>query len=289
MTALIDHFDHFVVPVDDLLAAESFYTDVLGGTVAINGHGGPMRLGLNTRAFMAGSRPHTFFVIAGKRIGAYLQCDERPKTKQVHGGPTYSFETTSPGLDRLAAALKAGNYDYEGPVDDDGVPAACSLFFNDPAGNHYHVYVPAQRASKAALADDRLEVVGYLRLEAPNLDESIRFYTETFGLEVQSIGRNQRLNAREATIRLPSGQLLFLTEMPFSPKGIQIGWNIPGPHLAFFVPGVRWDTLYSRLSSLGIENGDVHPELKGRKPGELDTYMQDPSGYRIQLVGEGID
>jgi hypothetical protein len=29
--------------------------------------------------------------------------------------------------------------------------------------------------------------------------------------------------------------------------------------------------------------------LKGRKPGELDTYLQDPAGYRIQLVGEGID
>jgi catechol 2,3-dioxygenase-like lactoylglutathione lyase family enzyme len=288
MTALIDHFDHFVVPVDDLLAAESFYTEVLGGRVAINAAGGPMRLGLNVRAFMAGSRPHTFFVIAGKRIGAYLQCEVRPKPDDVHGSPTYSFETTPAGLERLAGVLRARNYPFEGPVDDDGLPAARSLFFNDPAGNHYHVYVPA-RSWAGGAQDDALNVVGYLRLEAPKLDESIRFYTETFGLEVESIGKNERLGAREAALRMPSGQFLFLTELPFSPKGIKIGWNIPGPHLAFFVPGVRWDTLYSRLAALGIQNGDVLPEIKGRKPGELDTYLQDPSGYRLQLVGEGID
>jgi hypothetical protein len=85
MTALIHHFDHFVVPVDDLLVAESFYTEVFGGCIAIDPKGGPMRLGLNVRAFMAGSRPHTFFVIAGKRIGAYLQCELRPKPEAVHG------------------------------------------------------------------------------------------------------------------------------------------------------------------------------------------------------------
>jgi len=287
MTALIDHFDHFVVPVDDLLAAESFYMDVLGGRVALNARGGPMRLGLNVHAFMAGSRPHTFFVIAGKRIGAYLQCEVRPKAESVHGGPTYSFETSAGGLDRLAAALRARNHPFEGPADDDGLPAVRSLFFNDPAGNHYHVYVPATPRTPAS--GDGLAGVGYLRLEAPKLDESIRFYTETFGLEVQSIGKNERLGAREATLRMPSGQLLFLTEVPFSPKGIKIGWNIPGPHLAFFVPGVRWDTLYERLGALGIANGDVLPELKGRKPGELDTYLSDPAGYRLQLVGEGIE
>jgi catechol 2,3-dioxygenase-like lactoylglutathione lyase family enzyme len=288
MTALIHHFDHFVVPVDDLLAAESFYTEVLGGRFALDPKGVPMRLGLNVRAFMAGSRPHTFFVIAGKRIGAYLQCELRPKTESVHGGPTYSFETTLHGLERLAAELKARNHNFEGPVDDDGFPAARSLFFNDPAGNHYHVYVSAEHAPPAS-QDDALAVVGYLRLEAPELDESIRFYTETFGLEVESIGKNARLDAREAKLRMPGGQLLFLTELPFSPKGIKIGWNYPGPHLAFFVPGVLWDTLYRRLADVGIQNGDVLPELKGRKPGELDTYLQDPAGYRVQLVGEGID
>jgi catechol 2,3-dioxygenase-like lactoylglutathione lyase family enzyme len=287
MAALIDHFDHFVVPVDDLLAAESFYMDVLGGRVALNAHGGPMRLGLNVQAFMAGSRPHTFFVIAGKRIGAYLQCEVRPKAQSVHGGPTYSFVTSPRGLDRLAGALRERDHPFEGPVDDDGVPAVRSLFFNDPAGNHYHVYVPAE--PRNAATDDALAGVGYLRLEAPNLEASIRFYTETFGLEVQAIGRNERLDAREATLRMPSGQLLFLIEVPFSAKGIKLGWNIPGPHLAFFVPGVRWDTLYGRLAELGIANGDVLPEMKGRKPGELDTYLSDPAGYRLQLVGEGIE
>lgn len=285
MTALIDHFDHFVVPVDDLLAAESFYTEILGGRVALNARGGPMRLGLDVAQFMAGSRPHTFFVIAGKRIGAYLQSELRPKPTSLHGGTTYSFETTERGLERLAGVLRAGKHPCEGPLDDDGMPAVRSVYFNDPAGNHYHVYVPAA----AGTAGGELTAVGYLRLEAPDLEASVRFYTETFGLAVQAAGTNARLGAREARLSMPSGQLLFLTELPFSPKGIELGWNVPGPHLAFFVPGMRWETLYGRLGALGIANGDVNPELKGRKPGELDTYLSDPAGYRLQLVGAGID
>lgn len=286
MTPLIDHFDHFVVPVDDLLAAESFYTEVLGGRIAVTSGGVPMRMGLSLREFVAGSRPHTFFVIGGKRIGAYLQCEERPPAVGVHGSPTYSFETTAPGLDRLAGALAERRIPHEGPLDDDGVPAARALYFNDPAGNHYCAYVPA--GPRAATGGDALTAVGYLRLEAPELEASTRFYTQTFGLEVETVGRNARLRTREATLRMPSGQLLFLTEGPFTPKGVQLGWNVTGPHLAFFVPNVRWDTLYRKLADAGITNGDVHPELKHRRPGERDTYLCDPAGYRLQLVGEGV-
>lgn len=287
MTSLIDHFDHFVVPVDDIVAAEAFYTDVLGARVAVFRNGEPMRLGLSVRQFTAGFRPHTFFVIAGKRIGVYLQFEARPNVERVFGGPTYSFEATAAGLERVASSLEARQLDHEGPLDDDRNPAARSLFFNDPAGNHYHLYVPADRKDPASATDGDLTAIGYLRLEAPDLEESIRFYTETFGLEVQARSRNQRLDAREATIRLPSGQLLFLTELPYSPKGIQLGWDVPGPHLAFYVPSSRWETLYNRLSALGVQHGDILPDVKGRRPNELDTYMSDPAGYRVQLVAEG--
>ena len=98
MSVLVDHFDHFVVPVDDVVVAEAFYTDVLGARVAVRKDGLPHRSGLSLREWRGGFRPHTFFRAAGKRIGVYLQREERPKPAGVVGSPTYSFVTTDAGL-----------------------------------------------------------------------------------------------------------------------------------------------------------------------------------------------
>jgi hypothetical protein len=65
---LVQGFDHFVVPVNDIVVAEDFYAQVLGGKVV-------KRVGLNVRSQSLG--PHTFITIAGKRIGVYLQKEER--------------------------------------------------------------------------------------------------------------------------------------------------------------------------------------------------------------------
>jgi catechol 2,3-dioxygenase-like lactoylglutathione lyase family enzyme len=295
--ALIQHFDHFVVPVDDVVAAEAFYTEVLGASIATFADGTPMRRGLAVQHFQAGIRPHTFFSLAGKRIGVYLQCEPRPQPASVHGGPTYSFETTAAGLAELAALLVARGIAIEGPLDDDGRPAARSVFFNDPAGNHYHVFVPSTSlgtgpaaANDTAANGRRLTAVGYVRLEAPDVEASVRFYVDTFGLEVVGIGTNVRCSAREATLRMPSGQLLFLIESPYGPKGMERGWNVPGPHLAFRVQSADWNELIERLAARDIRHGDVLPEhKKGRRPEELDTYLSDPAGYRLQLAAEGVE
>jgi catechol 2,3-dioxygenase-like lactoylglutathione lyase family enzyme len=65
---LVQGFDHFVVPVNDVVVAEDFYSSVFGGKIV-------KRLGLNVRSQSLG--PHTFITIAGKRIGVYLQKEER--------------------------------------------------------------------------------------------------------------------------------------------------------------------------------------------------------------------
>ena len=74
---LVQGFDHFVVPVNDIVVAEDFYAQVFGGKVV-------KRVGLNVRSQSLG--PHTFITIAGKRIGVYLQKEERgtPITPQAH-------------------------------------------------------------------------------------------------------------------------------------------------------------------------------------------------------------
>src|SRR3970040_1655544 len=96
--AYAESLDHFVVPVDDLVAAEEFYTRVFGGRIV-------RRNGLNVRQRRRGAVPHTFIQIGGKRIGVYLQSEDRPKPAGVRGLPTYSFTTTAAGMDQVIKAL----------------------------------------------------------------------------------------------------------------------------------------------------------------------------------------
>ena len=248
-----------------------------------------MRMGLSVLHRMNKAVPHTFFVVAGRRVGVYLQDEPRPKPAALHGAPTCSFETSSGGLDEIAAVLRARDVAHEGPADDNSPIAARSLYFNDPAGNHFHLFVPRERGSEAAKlmnVEGPLTAVGYLQLEAPDLDEAVRFYTDVFALERDSEGVNRWLGAREATLRLPSGQALVLTQVPFRPKGLPLDRAIAGPHFAFYVPAERWDRLMERLSAAHIEHADRAVEIKDRTAADLDTYLNDPSGYVIQLKGE---
>jgi catechol 2,3-dioxygenase-like lactoylglutathione lyase family enzyme len=287
MSPLVEHFDHFVVPVDDILAAEDFYTNVLGAQIAKGRNGRPMRYGLNVHHFVHGLRPHTFFIAAGKRIGVYLQTSQRPQTSGLRCAPTYSFETDESGLAVFSRRLAEHGVPFEGP--DGGVEGRwkSSIFFSDPAGNHFAIYVPVMANATSAhprAPDSLLTAVGYLQLEAPDLAASVRFYRETFGLPEAEAGRNAAGDAREARLRLPSGQLLVLTEGEFAPKGMQLSRLEPGPHLAFYLPPERWADMCARLSTLGIPHGDRAAEAKGRTAAELDTYIDDPAGYVVQLI-----
>ena len=287
MSPLVEHFDHFVVPVDDILAAEEFYFNVLGARIAKGKNGRPMRYGLSGHHFVHGLRPHTFFVAAGKRVGVYLQTSRRPPASGVRGAPTYSFETDESGLATFVARLADFKIPFEGP--DDGVEGMwkSSIFFNDPAGNHFAIYVPLMpnvTSTHPRAPDSLLTAVGYLQLEAPDLDASVRFYRETFGLPEAAAGKNAASGAREAKLRLPSGQLLVLTEEAFAPKGMQLSRLEPGPHLAFYLPPERWADMCARFSALGIPHGDRAAEAKGRTAAEFDTYIDDPAGYVVQLI-----
>src|SRR4249920_1112470 len=107
--AIAQSLDHFVVPVDDIVAAEDFYARVFGGILG-------KRNGLNVRQRKRGAVPHTFIQIGGKRMGVYLQSDERPSPSSLRGLPTYSFTTTESGLKELATELKQLGVNCTGPV-----------------------------------------------------------------------------------------------------------------------------------------------------------------------------
>ena len=131
--------DHFVVPVDDLVMAEEFYVRVFGGRIT-------RRNGLNVRQRKRGAVPHTFIQIGGKRMGVYLQSEDRPGSPAGRGLPTYSFTTTKRGNRGSGAGLKRFGRAFNGPVQNAQPIAKQTLFLTDPAGNHYAVYTPQNLA-----------------------------------------------------------------------------------------------------------------------------------------------
>lgn len=273
--ALAQSLDHFVVPVDDIVVAEDFYVRVFGGRIT-------RRNGLNVRQRNRGAVPHTFIQIGGKRMGVYLQSEERRRPAGARGLPTYSFTTTERGLEETAKDLQDLGALVEGPVSQAHLFAKQTLFFTDPAGNHYAVYT-SENAPR--LDGSRMTAVGYLELEAPDVDASVDFYAKVLGFEVQSRGETR---SKQAIMTMASGQTLILTKAPFSPKGLVMSRKVPGPHIAFYIPAAKWKEALAQLDKLGIPNGD-RGAAKERQPGQGGTYMDDPAGYVIQFITDGMD
>jgi catechol-2,3-dioxygenase len=271
---LAQSLDHFVVPVDDLIVAEEFYTRVFGGVIT-------KRNGLNVRQRKRGAVPHTFIQIGGKRMGVYLQNDERPRPENARGLPTYSFTSTDQGLEQTMTELSNLRTEFTGPVTNAQSFAARTIFLTDPAGNHYAVYTPKTSADQSS-RNKPMTGVGYIELEAPDVNASIDFYAKVLGFEVQD-----KSNA-QATLKMASGQTLILTRAPFSSKGLVMSRKVPGPHIAFYVPAAKWQDALAHLETLGIENGD-RGAAKERTGEQGGTYMDDPAGYVIQFITDGME
>jgi len=126
--------------------------------------------------------------------------------------------------------------------------------------------------------------VGYIELEAPDVAASIQFYTTVLGFELM----NRSEDTRQATLKMASGQTLLLTQAPFSSKGLVMSRKVPGPHIAFYVPAANWSAALSQLEQLGIANGD-RGAAKERHDGQGGTYMDDPAGYVIQYITDGME
>src|SRR5262249_57952309 len=196
--------DHFVVPVDDLVVAEEFYVKIICGQIT-------RRNGLNVRQRKRGAVPHTFIQIGGKRMGVYLQSEERSQAFGSRGLPTYSFTTTKRGIEEVARDLKDLGARFDGPVENAHSFAKQTIFLTDPAGNHYAVYTPQNSAPSSNSADSRMPRFGYLELEAPDVAASIDFYEKVLGFEVQNHGQSPQ---SQATMCMARGQTLILTQAP---------------------------------------------------------------------------
>ena len=139
------------------------------------------------------------------------------------------------------------------------------------------------------MAQERMTSVGYLQLEAPDLQASVDFYRDVLGAELLGYEEDPRLEVRQANMQLPSGQRLILSEIAFAPKGLVMSRTVPGPHLGFRVPADRWKEALARLDTLGIPNGDRGAAKEPRPAGEGGTYIDDPAGNVIQYITDGME
>jgi catechol 2,3-dioxygenase-like lactoylglutathione lyase family enzyme len=221
-------------------------------------------------------------------MGVYLQSEERPRPAGARGLPTYSFTTMEQGLEEVIKDLNNLGARFDGPVQNAHSFAKQTLFLTDPAGNHYAVYIPQASIGVSSAPTSRMTAVGYLELEAPDVDASIDFYEKVLGFEMQTRSENPKGYPQQATLKMASGQTLMLTEAPFSAKGLVMSRKVPGPHIAFYVPAANWSTALAHLDTLGISHGD-RGAAKERHEGQGGTYMDDPAGYVIQFITDGME
>jgi catechol-2,3-dioxygenase len=158
------------------------------------------------------------------------------------------------------------------------------LFLTDPAGNHYAVFTAKDSNDEPTNTTGRVTGVGYIELEAPDVSASVDFYAKVLGFELQT--RNE--GKRQAMLKIASGQSLILTEAPFASKGLVMSHKVPGPHIAFYVPAAKWGAALTHLDKLQIANGD-RGAAKERHDGQGGTYMDDPAGYVIQFITDGME
>src|SRR5712692_2005993 len=124
----VDTFDHFAYPVEALVEAERFYTEVLEMPIF-------ERRGLRVADVIRGTLPRTFMDVAGHRIGLFLGREELPPAAGLDGCPNVGLEITAAGLRRVAARLPGAGVPFRGPAPRAGVgPEAASVRLQDPWG-----------------------------------------------------------------------------------------------------------------------------------------------------------
>jgi catechol 2,3-dioxygenase-like lactoylglutathione lyase family enzyme len=112
--------------------------------------------------------------------------------------------------------------------------------------------------------------LNHVSVSAPDLDESVRFYTEVFGMEV-----------------LPS------PDFGYPLRWLRVGdlqlhlYPRPEPRTSahFALEVEDFDALYRRAKEMGILDGQTHRHhLWELDSGEVQLYLRDPGGNLIEIV-----
>ena len=273
-------FDHFAYPVDDLVKAEDFYTGVLEIPIY-------ERRGLGVRDVQAGTLPRTFLNVAGSRVGIFLGRESLPEHEQRHGCPLVGLEITGDGMTRVVRRLEETHYkNYDEPRPRHGLgPDTISLLIQDPFGNHLELLQKDRIASNGASA---YVGIGQLELEVTNLDQSVDFYTNVFGLKL--IGRqNDALGRATAYLQLVGGQWLMLHKVDALHARSSAFYRFEGQHYAFMTPTP--ENLLALRESIARAGGkiDALEETQVRSATAHGLYFTDLDGNPLQLQVEGSE
>ena len=228
----VQTIDHIAIPVRDLAVNQSFYVAVLG-------------LNFKTTRRNPDGTPRQTYVLAGKNIiGLHLP--------GVHAGVSLS---TGPRIgigvqrERFARAernLAAANHPFQGPVHHgEDSPFVCSLFFNDPDGNHLELCIRRSEPLNECLSHTVFETL--------NMKKSLTFYSEVLGSGVPMA------SGREMLIPVQNGQMIGLVEVEeLSERSKKHG---RGCHMAMDVHQEDFDSMVALVERYGGKTqGDKRAE-----------------------------
>ena len=104
----------------------------------------------------------------------------------ARGLPTYSFTTDKPGLEALARASPGSGVNSTGPVQKSPLRLPTSRFFSPIRRAIIMQFTRRKMPRPDNPATGLMTGVGYIELEAPNIEASIGFYQKVLGFELQS-------------------------------------------------------------------------------------------------------
>lgn len=252
----VETIDHIAIPVRDLAINQAFYVDVLG-------------LKFKTTRRNPDGTPRQTYVLAGENIiGLHLP--------GVAAGPSSSAGPRigiGVGRELFAQAqrnLTAAHHPFRGPVEHgEDRPFVCSLYFDDPDGNHLEFCVRR--------CEPLNECISHTVFETLNLKKSLTFYSEVLGSGVPMACGSEML------IPVQNGQMIGLVEVEeLSERSKKHG---RGCHMAMDVPQEDFDSMVALVERYGGKTqGDKRAEDGLRPEGERSIYLFDPDNNRLQIT-----
>lgn len=256
-SGVVNHLDHFVLPVMNPDRAEKFYTEVMGArTLKREGDSSLTRI---------------FMKLGENHIGLFSQKAAMPQRDRLDGYPRAAFAIPENEFAALSDKIRRETSLVK-PIENE--PAlGCSwregLAFVDCEGNLLEI------SKQKGLGKARLH---HLHFDTTDVQKSADFYKTILALQTVASG------GQVAIINLPSDQQLVLNRVDALSEVTKTPYR--GRHYAFHVSDANFAAIVERLHQAGIEERDEHGEREGRRPGQLGTYFKEPSGFRLQITNE---
>jgi lactoylglutathione lyase len=117
----------------------------------------------------------------------------------------------------------------------------------------------------------RATAINHVSISAPDLDASIRFYTEVFGME--QVATPTFPGQRVAWLRLGDQQLHLFEREGAAPQFHHLGLDVDD-----------FEAVYLKLRELGMRDRTTFAEGVFELPGgEAQMYLRDPAGNLVEV------